>query len=386
MVPSAVLSTVPASSRAVRRLVLMSSQAPGVLGGEPTNTPTVPVIDMTEADSVKDENWDGTFRELDSDTVSVESLVGSAVEVPQSGDEVMSDPDPEVVEALSSAAVQLALSTLDEVDFTRIFRLRATVMKTIPGFLRGPFRTALRMAMTEAVHPILLRQERGWKSVAVATPQVAPPPPLRDWAPTLLRAHGALLHWSSRLDALLCGPLPVSDRSLIVEEIFNNLITILLQHAPSQCQFPRRRQPVWWTSECFAACVARNGAWRDFRRTQDPRDRNRFCVARTHFHRTVRSCQDSFWSHWQDRVANLSRVNPRAAAREVRHTFRQGQSRRDQTHCVRWPEGQDPLEQWRQHFMSVGSRTSSSFDPSFHADVMRRFADLCALPPVSGVF
>ena len=28
-----------------------------------------------------------------------------------------------------------------------------------------------------------------------------PPPPLRDWTPTLLRAHSALLHWSSRLDA-----------------------------------------------------------------------------------------------------------------------------------------------------------------------------------------
>ena len=156
VVPSAVLSTVPASSRAVRRLVLMSSQATGVssqaagvLGGEPTNTPTVLVIDMTEADSVRDENWDGTFGESDSDTVSVESLVGSAVEVPQSGDEVMSDPDPEFIEAHSSVAVQLALSTLDEVDLTRIFRLRASVMKTIPSFLRGPFRTALRMAMTE---------------------------------------------------------------------------------------------------------------------------------------------------------------------------------------------------------------------------------------------
>ena len=92
----------------------------GVVGGDPTNTPTVPVIDMTEADSVRDENSNATFRELDSDTVSVESLVGSAVEVPQSGDEVMSDPDPEVVEAHSSVAVQLAFSTLDEVDFTRI--------------------------------------------------------------------------------------------------------------------------------------------------------------------------------------------------------------------------------------------------------------------------
>ena len=54
--------------------------------------------------------------------------------------------------------------------------------------------------------------------------------------------------------------------------------------------------------------------------------------------------------------------------------------------CVRWPEGQDPLEQWRQHFMSVGARSSSPFDQSFHADVMRRFADLCALLPVPRFF
>ena len=73
-----------------------------------------------------------------------ESLVGSAMEVPQNGDEVMSDP--EVVEAHSSAAVRLVFSTLEEVDLTRIFRLRASVMKTIPSFLRGPFRTALRLA------------------------------------------------------------------------------------------------------------------------------------------------------------------------------------------------------------------------------------------------
>ena len=185
--------------------------------------------------------------------------------------------------------------------------------------------------------------------------------------------------------ALLCGPMPrEANRSPSVDDIFDSLLTILRHHAPSQRQHPRRRQPAWWTSECFEACVARNGAWRDFRRTQDPRDCSRFCAARTHVHRTVRSCQNSFWSQWQDRVANLSRVNPRAAASAVLHTFRQGQSRRDQTHCVRWPQGQDPLEQWRQHFMSVGVRSSSQFDSSFHAEITRRFADLPALPPVAG--
>ena len=36
-------------------------------------------------------------------------------------------------------------------------------MKTVPRFLRGPFRNALRVAMGEAVRPKAVRQERGWK-------------------------------------------------------------------------------------------------------------------------------------------------------------------------------------------------------------------------------
>ena len=51
-------------------------------------------------------------------------------------------------------------------------------------------------------------------------------------------------------------------------------------------------------------------------------------------HGTVRSCQTSSWSQWQDRVSNHSCVSPCVAASAVRHTMRQGQSRRDQTHCV----------------------------------------------------
>ena len=66
------------------------------------------------------------------------------------------------------------------------------------------------------------------------------------------------------------------------------------------------------TSECFAACVARNGAWRDYRRSQDPRDRNQFCVARTHFHRICQELPRFFLVSWQDCVANLSRGSQRS--------------------------------------------------------------------------
>ena len=36
----------------------------------------------------------------------------------------------------------------------------------------------------------------------------------------------------------------------------------------------------------------------------------------------------------------------------------------------RWPPDEAPLQQWRQHFTSVGVRSTSSFDESFHADIV----------------
>ena len=36
-------------------------------------------------------------------------------------------------------------------------------MKTVPKFLRGPYRSAMRLAMEEALHENDQRRERGWK-------------------------------------------------------------------------------------------------------------------------------------------------------------------------------------------------------------------------------
>ena len=211
-----------------------------------------------------------------------------------------------------------------------------------------------------------------------------PLPPLRDWALTLLCAHSALLHWSSQLDALLCSPLPVSNRSLIVEEIFNNLITILQQHAPSQRQLPRHRQPVWWTLECFAACVAQwcvvglqadpgSSRPQSLLRCMDPFPSDCQVFPEFFLVSLARSCCQSF-------PGEPTRCRQRSSTH-----FPPGSVPRPDTLCP-LAGGQDPLEQWRQRFMSVGARSSSSFDPPFHADVMRKFADLCAIPPVPGVF
>ena len=146
---------------------------------------------------------------------------------------------------------------------------------------------------------------------------------------------------------------------------------------------PRRRQPSWWTHECYSACFARNGAWRDYRRDPNPMLHARFRAARLAFHRTVRSARRSFWSQWQSRVTSLSESQRRLAASVIRHTFRgPAHSRGDQSDQVRWsPDGnscisqQEVLDNWRRHFASVGASSSSlgSFDEDFHAVVSARF-------------
>ena len=73
-------------------------------------------------------------------------------------------PDPEVVTTRGlTPAIRAALMELDGVDLPHEFTRRAAVMKTVPHFLRGPFRNALRVAMDEALEENQLRSERGWK-------------------------------------------------------------------------------------------------------------------------------------------------------------------------------------------------------------------------------
>ena len=75
--------------------------------------------------------------------------------------------------------------------------------------------------------------------------------PLRDWKPTLLRAHQDVLQWSSRLDAMISGPLPrESDRT-----------------SPFFARMPLHSARILAADslhggppECFEACIARNGA------------------------------------------------------------------------------------------------------------------------------
>ena len=86
-----------------------------------------------------------------------ESVMGPEDHVPHVEEEDLELPLPR------GAAVRDALIALDEVDPCRMFEQRASVMKGVPKFLRGPFRNALKFALQEATAQDVMRQTRGWK-------------------------------------------------------------------------------------------------------------------------------------------------------------------------------------------------------------------------------
>ena len=75
----------------------------------------------------------------------VSSDVGSAVEVHISAP----DPDTEVGDVRLSADVMAALQSLDELNLVELLSRRPSVMKSPPAFLRGAFRSALKLAIQE---------------------------------------------------------------------------------------------------------------------------------------------------------------------------------------------------------------------------------------------
>ena len=75
-----------------------------------------------------------------------------------------SEPDPTVTVAEGlTPPIRAALVWLDEVDLETEFQRRGAVMKTVPHFLRGPHRSAMGLAMGEALQGSEARRERGWK-------------------------------------------------------------------------------------------------------------------------------------------------------------------------------------------------------------------------------
>ena len=98
----------------------------------------------------------------DTESVAVQDL-GSEVGEDETF-ALASVPDPLVMATRGwTPAVRAALVWLDEVHLDAVFIRRAVVMKIVPKFLRGPYRSAMQLAMEEALHENDHRRERGWK-------------------------------------------------------------------------------------------------------------------------------------------------------------------------------------------------------------------------------
>ena len=69
----------------------------------------------------------------------------------------------------------VAFASLDSIILPNLLKKRPSVMRSVPHFLKGPFRNALRLAMEEAVSEEVIRQERGWKLMLVAPTHVVAP-------------------------------------------------------------------------------------------------------------------------------------------------------------------------------------------------------------------
>ena len=63
----------------------------------------------------------------------------------------------------SERARATAFESLDHIQPCDHFRLRASVMKSVPKFLRGPCKNSLKVALEAAIDPDVATQCRGWK-------------------------------------------------------------------------------------------------------------------------------------------------------------------------------------------------------------------------------
>ena len=56
----------------------------------------------------------------------------------------------------TSPQIRAAFKWMDTADVEELFRRRAAVLRSVPHFLRGPFRVALHTALAEAIADLLL--------------------------------------------------------------------------------------------------------------------------------------------------------------------------------------------------------------------------------------
>ena len=167
----------------------------------------------------------------------------------------------------------------------------------------------------------------------------------------------------SRLSVAPCF-LPTTCCALAISTLLHSLTQIPFDCAslcsrrrPTRSR-PRTRPPLWWNDACCHALVARNGSWRDFRRSGSLADQARFRLLRQQFHSTVRSSRTHFWNEWLGSVTSLSRRAPRLASSLIRRTFWSPVATPDLCH-VQWHGASrsafppdEARSQWRAQFSS----------------------------------
>ena len=146
-----------------------------------------------------------------------------------------------------------------------------------------------------------------------------PWPRVRNWHSVVQDLQPQLLQWASKLLNLRQGqPLPLPERRGVLDLLYAEFVAIVWQaaepHASSRSGGSRRPQPDWWDDACYELLVARNAAWRQWRREQTSSARETFRQKRLEFHHLVRRKKSSFWSSWLSRQKGLSRSNPQLAA------------------------------------------------------------------------
>ena len=115
-----------------------------------------------------------------------------------------------------------AFASLDVVDLKELFSNRGAVMRSVPSFLRGAFRTTMRVVLTELVKEIdeqsNVRMTRGWK-LFLLLPRLLLHKPVRGgFVPKkILEARFHMFQmgqWHELLDASISNTARIHQRSV----------------------------------------------------------------------------------------------------------------------------------------------------------------------------
>ena len=99
-----------------------------------------------------------------SETESLEGELASKVRADEIPDVAPEEPEMRIPHM---RGIAIAFRSLDDVNLENVFTFRPCLMKSVPRFMRGPFRNCVRVALDEIIqghsaHDVL-RQTRGWK-------------------------------------------------------------------------------------------------------------------------------------------------------------------------------------------------------------------------------